>query len=524
MAAANDSQGLKIAVIVFVMLTVILAVSTYFAYSAYDKAEARLVTTEGKLKTSEASADLALRQVESLQKETVGARATDPDSFKTELKNEYKKIDDELKELVDQVNASITKAQSAGASGQELEDAKAKVLEIAAAYRSEPNKTLLSALSRAVDLLKNLALLNNEISLTYVDVKRSLEGADLINSQKIAVVEKGLNDSKTDLTSEHDKHATERATLIAKVDQYQTENANLASQISTLTAKLRQVEDDNAKKLADVVGQVRAWRDRAEKRETVLDTPDGVVTYVDYVSGQVHTNLTFNKGARPQMQMAIFDKKSPGLPTDKPKGSIELLKVTDRGSVARIVKTEVNIDPIKVGDLVYSAAWSPNDPQLFALIGKIDMNRDGKDDRQDLKRLIENAGGKIGYDLPPPGEGKETGKLSGREAWFVTDERDPLQSMSVDNTGATDKDYEEFRGKMTAAIRDAKLAGIRPLPIERLLPTLGYDFRDTVVGRVEASDKESLKRLVSPKQTETKTPAPPAVDATKSDAPADDTK
>ena len=523
MAAANDSQGLKIAVAVFVMLTVILAVTTYFAYSAYDKAEARLVTTEGKLKTSEAGADLALRQVESLQKETVGARATDADNFKTEIKNELKKVDDELKDLVDQVNAAITKAQASGASGQELEDSKAKVLEIAAAYRSEPNKTLLSALSRSTDLLKNLALLNNELALTYVDVKRSLEGANGVNSQKIAVVEKGLNDSKTDLTTEHDKHEKERASLIAKVDQYQTENAKQASDISALTAKLRQVEDDLTKKLIESVSQVRTLRERVEKSDTILDTPAGVVTYVDYVSGEVHTNLTFNKGARPQMLMSIFDKKSPGLPTDKPKGTIELLKVSNNGSVARIVKTENDVNPMKVGDLVYSAAWSPNDPQLFALIGKIDMNRDGKDDRQDLKRLIEAAGGKVVYDLPPPGEGKETGKLTGREAWFVTDEREPLVSLSVDNSGATDKEYEDFRGKMSAAIRDAKLSGIRPLPIERLLPTLGYDFRDTVVGRVEASDAQALKRLVSPKQTDGKAPTNPGA-APKAEEPADEPK
>ena len=43
----------------------------------------------------------------------------------------------------------------------------------------------------------------------------------------------------------------------------------------------------------------------------------------------------------------------------------------------------------------------------FALIGKIDVNRDGKDDRQDLKRMIEDAGGVVDYDLPPPEFGKE---------------------------------------------------------------------------------------------------------------------
>ena len=36
--AANESQGLKIAVAAFVSLTVILAVTCYFLYSNYDQA------------------------------------------------------------------------------------------------------------------------------------------------------------------------------------------------------------------------------------------------------------------------------------------------------------------------------------------------------------------------------------------------------------------------------------------------------------------------------------------------------
>ena len=37
MAAANESQGLKIAVAAFMTLTVILAVTSYFLYSAYSR-------------------------------------------------------------------------------------------------------------------------------------------------------------------------------------------------------------------------------------------------------------------------------------------------------------------------------------------------------------------------------------------------------------------------------------------------------------------------------------------------------
>ena len=52
MAAANESQGLKIAVAVFVTLTVILAVTTYFSYTAYSQADAKQLAAEAKLNTA----------------------------------------------------------------------------------------------------------------------------------------------------------------------------------------------------------------------------------------------------------------------------------------------------------------------------------------------------------------------------------------------------------------------------------------------------------------------------------------
>ncbi len=44
MAAANESQGLKIAVAAFIALTVILTVTSYFLYSAYSSADAKLTS------------------------------------------------------------------------------------------------------------------------------------------------------------------------------------------------------------------------------------------------------------------------------------------------------------------------------------------------------------------------------------------------------------------------------------------------------------------------------------------------
>ena len=131
-------------------------------------------------------------------------------------------------------------------------------------------------------------------------------------------------------------------------------------------------------------------------------------------------------GFRPQLTMTVFDSQSPGTPTDKPKGTIELVQVGDRDSVARIVKTNNPIDPIRVGDIVYSPVIDPYQAMRIALVGKIDINRDGRDDRGDLKRMIEGAGGQVVFDLPPPDVGRKSGDLTGRIDWYVDDEREPL--------------------------------------------------------------------------------------------------
>src|SRR2546421_593818 len=117
MAAANESQGLKIAVAIFVMLTVILAVSTYFSYTAYATAEAKREQADSKLQNSTKSELATKENFDALRKEFVGARAEDFEAVKTEIKNEYKKIDDEVKGMIDQVNAAVDKAQAAGAQG-----------------------------------------------------------------------------------------------------------------------------------------------------------------------------------------------------------------------------------------------------------------------------------------------------------------------------------------------------------------------------------------------------------------------
>ena len=68
--------------------------------------------------------------------------------------------------------------------GQELVDAKEKVQAIIGSYRSEPNKTFISALDRLMELTCNLTMLQTQVALNYVDVKRTLESTNGVNRPK----------------------------------------------------------------------------------------------------------------------------------------------------------------------------------------------------------------------------------------------------------------------------------------------------------------------------------------------------
>jgi hypothetical protein len=115
--------------------------------------------------------------------------------------------------------------------------------------------------------------------------------------------------------------------------------------------------------------------------------------------------------------------------------------------------------------------------QRFALVGPIDIDRDGRDDRGRLKWMILRNGGTVDFDLPPPWGGKETGELTPRVDWYVTDDRLPLRDIYFSGSEPMVKMQSGFRARMGEVIKQARLDGVRPMPIERLLKVMRGDIR-----------------------------------------------
>jgi hypothetical protein len=237
--------------------------------------------------------------------------------------------------------------------------------------------------------------------------------------------------------------------------------AQLSLTIAQLTAQIDHLQTQAAREHETLITAIQAQRDRHDPPTDPLDLPDGYVTEVHPERQEVVVSIGHAQGARAPLRMAIFAAHTPTIPVARWKAQIELTEVGGQTSIARVNRMDDTEEPIRVGDIVYSPAWSPNLPTRYALIGTIDSDRDNKDDRDELKRATRAAGGVVDFDLPPPEAGAESGTLSPFIDWYIVDDRAAQSPQLAQRT--------------TTAIKQARYDGIRPMPLARLRALLGHD-------------------------------------------------
>ena len=553
-ASSNESFGLKIATAFSIALTVVLLVAVYFLNSNYN------LEFEKNAAAQKKNSDLnnSLRDVTTQANEyrsAIGYPAIeDFEAAKAQMKKDQEEIKLGVKAIEAEIATAVDdfkkKIEAKGADASQFEALKQRAREVVDSFMTNPDQSYKSALTRLKDLTANQAKLTTNLALNYIDLRRDLDLANQVNATQKKVVEDAFAAAKAELDATIKKDEDARQELVAnnreRADQLATAGTNLENIRNELTSKLEKRE----KTLSDLNSVLRTIRDQQSRKEDVMSKPGGRVTYVDYNANTVRVNVNRSQGVRPLMRFSIFDKNAVGITSDRPKAVVELIKVGDpqRGendSAARIVKTFDSNDPIRYNDYIFSVGWSYDHPQRFALVGKLDVNRDGRDDRADLIRMIEAAGGVIEFDLPPPGVdrtsgqsavaraysrlgepvppsiGRAAGKISALAYAYVTDERRNLVLNAKKAPDATKEDTA-FLQEESQATKEARDNGVRPLPLEKLLNMLGYDYSAPIEGRREAFDKAGVRQLLKPKNQNANPAAPqPSNPDTPKDAPAD---
>ncbi len=248
-----------------------------------------------------------------------------------------------------------------------------------------------------------------------------------------------------------------------EIDKIELEKRNLlqisAKQKQEVTAKLEQSQTE--------VGELKKRLDALVRKLDEIQGEDfqyvqGKITEVSNGGDVVWINLGRADGLRPGVIFGVVDSDVSRVADARPKAKIEVVELvsgSDHLARCKVLSDRAPTTILRM-DSIYSPAWQPGRKVEFALVGKMDIDGDGRDDRETVKALIEQNGGKVTVDLPPGG--KTSGKLSVETRWMVMGEDFKVRGAMTSVDTATAKERSVLES-------EAKSLGISRINLDKLM-------------------------------------------------------
>jgi hypothetical protein len=255
-----------------------------------------------------------------------------------------------------------------------------------------------------------LELLNTELNnknAQLVDAKKEndnwkqkYEGREATKDAQIKEHQDAVAKASADLKNANDTFKADR-------DRLAKDQADTAAQLAQLrkaTETIVQQADTKTKEAVNVAG---TWQGRYKETKTKLDqvtkdNPDvaaGEIKYVNSGSGTVYIDRGRGDGLRRQATFSVYAGETTDLSKTGKKGSIEVIQVAgEHLAEARITEDRIS-DPLLPGDKIYTPVWRPGEQRHFALTGVMDVEGDGRDNRQLVRDLITMNGGVIDAEM-----------------------------------------------------------------------------------------------------------------------------
>ena len=228
----------------------------------------------------------------------------------------------------------------------------------------------------------------------------------------------------------------------------------------------------------------------------------GKITDVFNAGESVYISLGKADRLKVGVSFGVLDADITRVSEAKPKAKIEVVDVVSEHLSRCKVLSEKYRTVILTGDSIYSPAWQPGKEVAFALIGKMDINGDGTDDRELVKKLIQQNGGKVTADLNP--KGQLVGELSVETTWLVMGDDFKVRSSELDATSKLDSATAALAKKRLELESQAKSLGITRINVDKLIGWFrGADTNaviplgDALQGKLEAKESNPSSGRVS---------------------------
>ena len=438
MVANRPNLGLQIALIIFVLITIALAVSTFMFFKENQESQLAKSSAE-EAAAKETQKRVAINNILNSAKESLGRGPLDEDKQKSDV--------DQLREEHERDKALY------GATFPEVAQTYPQMLKNAAdAY--------LILQGKLADQEKTIA----RLELEKQEEKKKTE----IASAKFT---KEFEAQTGELLLDRGKFVEDRKT-------FETAQAGLARQIED---KNKQATDFAAKVARDIDARDKAIKEIKKENEDSktelkeiqkvdFDAPDGSIVRVNQREHTVWIDRGRADGIKPQMIFSVYDRSASNIAGEnvKQKGAIEVIRILDAHlSEAAITKDDIK-DPLMKEDKIMNPSFRAGKPERFAVAGFIDFDGDGQSDLNRLLTLISNNGGIV--DAMIDDEGRMTGVVTPATKVLVLGERPTENVKSPDALKS-----------FTRMMKDANDAKVNTMTLTDFVRYMGYQGRERSV-------------------------------------------
>ena len=439
--AARENQGLQIAVIIFVMLTIVLSVTTfvYFRQAQEDAVKSAAMQTR-----AEAADKDKIKAIEDATeiKQMIGVPASDS-----------------IEKIRDLFRADMT------AHGSRFPESERQYRKVMAALHTELN----TSNSQTAESQGREKQLKDKVAL---DTQLHEKEIEKYKDESV----KAQNDLKAERVTFNKSLQVELQEKNVLKGQVELVNKRSVEQSSASSGKIKQLEGV----ITDYKGRLVDVKTRVELQDVANALPDGKVTYVNQANKMVWLNIGAADGLRRQIRFSVVGQNENNPIKAEKKASIEITQVVGpHMSEARIVDDNIS-NPIILGDQIFSPVWQAGRAEHFALAGTLDVDDDGRSDLATVRNLIVSNGGII--DAEVGDDGKKIGKMSVNTSYLVlgTNPLEPKKKGDATLGAPVPADTETAPKANEAAAayaefrREAELLPVKTLSLGDFLAHVGY--------------------------------------------------
>jgi hypothetical protein len=376
---AKENQGLHIALIVFVMLTIISGVMAFMFYRSYSEKVVAVQGETDKLRKMQKDRDEALADNDNL-KQMIGVGSPVP---VTTVRNDFTKemaaymgsfpeANRNYKATVDFLNNSLQTKSAALAA----EQASSQALKTTLAQREK--------------------------------------GAEM----KIAEALAGQQKASEDLQAQTGDYSTRRKEITDQQESLRQDVDKTKKKAEEETVKFTDAVARLEKEKTGAYQIVARRQEEIDKlRKPTFEVASGKIEWINQAQRSAWINLGRADHLNRLTTFRVYDGRTGDVTRAAPKASIEVIQILGLHlAEARIIEDKIN-NPILPGDVIHTPMWSPGQQKHFALAGLIDVDRDGKSDLDLVLNLIRMNGGVV--DCWQGEDGKMNGKITADTNYLI---------------------------------------------------------------------------------------------------------